>query len=204
MFIKDCFISFLKRQPQKEINLTMDKQNTSQPQKPATPKVGYSGSIFSNSKYPESKSPYVSGQPSSVQNIMNKSISASSPTTSRRTVNTANSDDESPISSKASGDSNLTKAAMTDPHPLIKGKIHDKKPISISITPDDVIELKSVMKEYNTQIKHDFNTIMSKLNSLEKSIATMKEDMQIFKKSTARFSSTGPVHEVTRDFMPDF
>lgn len=113
-------------------------------------------------------------------------------------VNTADSDDESkPPPGSPPSSSRITPAPVSA-HPLIKGKLNEEPKLRVdpSITAKDLIDLKTLMKEYTTAHKADYTAIMSKLASLELAVNSILTDMEIFKKSSARFVSSGPSSSV--------
>lgn len=122
----------------------------------------------------------------------------------RPDANTVDSDEEvlGILSSKKRADGGPVSPIIFEPAPGVRtipmqrsSQGHSR--IDPLITTQDIVDLKNAMKEYSQVVRQDFLTIMSKLNTIELNIQTLQTDMEIFKKSSARFVSSGPTAGVS-------
>lgn len=112
----------------------------------------------------------------------------------KQTVNTVDSDEED-VPAPPPGPPPRDVQATSNPlHPLlgVGARQSTTAKIDPQLTVQDITELKILLKENTTLIRNDFLTIMSKLQSIELLVNTLVSDVEILKKSTARFSSSGP------------
>lgn len=72
------------------------------------------------------------------------------------------------------------------------------------VTQTEMELIKRQLKEVDYNNRQDFHAIMGKLNTLEIEIKTIQQNIEIFKKSSARFVSSGPNPSVAQARKFDF